>query len=106
MARTQLPRRVLAIRNAQPLHPILPPSVTSRARVVLPLLDRSVLTDAQVDFIKTEMRARYNWDSDPRPFQVDGVKAQLEGHDAIIQAPAGSGKTAIVAGPYIFVWHI
>ncbi|EMD42076.1 hypothetical protein CERSUDRAFT_62036 [Gelatoporia subvermispora B] len=31
-----------------------------------------------------------------------GIKAQLEGSDAIIQAATGSGKTAIAAGPHLW----
>lgn len=49
------------------------------------------------------MRAQYGWPSDPRPFQLEGVRAQIEGTDMIIQASTGAGKTAIAAGPYL--WH-
>ena len=48
------------------------------------------------------MRDRFKFDGDPRPFQVEGTKAQLEGCDMIIQAPTGSGKTAVAAGPHVW----
>ncbi|TCD65949.1 hypothetical protein EIP91_001979 [Steccherinum ochraceum] len=48
------------------------------------------------------MREKYQWDSEPRGFQMAGVQAQLEGVDMIIQAATGSGKTAIAAGPHLF----
>ncbi|KAH9914216.1 P-loop containing nucleoside triphosphate hydrolase protein [Fomitopsis serialis] len=48
------------------------------------------------------MQSRFRWSSEPRFFQIEGVKAQIEGVDAIIQAPTGSGKTAIAAGPHLW----
>lgn len=40
------------------------------------------------------------WSNNPRPFQLASTIAQIEGIDMIIQAPTGSGKTAVVAGPH------
>jgi superfamily II DNA or RNA helicase len=37
---------------------------------------------------------------EPRDFQVEMVRAQEEGQDALCHAATGSGKTAIAAGPY------
>ncbi|KAH9028541.1 P-loop containing nucleoside triphosphate hydrolase protein [Lactarius hengduanensis] len=37
---------------------------------------------------------------EPRQFQVEMVRAQEEGQDALCHAATGSGKTAIAAGPY------
>lgn len=48
------------------------------------------------------MRDAYKWPNDPHNFQIDGVRAQIEGVDAIIQAPTGAGKTAIAAGPHLW----
>lgn len=48
------------------------------------------------------MQDAYGWTDDPRPFQLAGVQAQLEGTDLIIQAPTGSGKTAVAAGPHLW----
>ncbi|KAI0354105.1 hypothetical protein OH77DRAFT_1387317, partial [Trametes cingulata] len=55
-----------------------------------------------IDWLRKEMRERFRWDSDPRLFQLEGVQAQLEGTDMIIQAPTGAGKTAIAAGPHLW----
>lgn len=60
---------------------------------------RRPLTTAAEAGLVTAIHKEYGWE--PRSFQLAGIKAQLEGQDAIIQAPTGSGKTAIVAGPYI-----
>lgn len=48
------------------------------------------------------MQATYQWDEAAKKFQILGVKAQLEGVDAVIQAATGAGKTAIVAGPHLW----
>ncbi|KZT69352.1 P-loop containing nucleoside triphosphate hydrolase protein, partial [Daedalea quercina L-15889] len=42
----------------------------------------------------------YGWK--PRPFQVAGIQAQIEGVDTIVQAPTGAGKTAVVAGAHLW----
>ncbi|KAI0075723.1 P-loop containing nucleoside triphosphate hydrolase protein, partial [Panus rudis PR-1116 ss-1] len=46
------------------------------------------------------MKTTCGWEGEPRPFQLAGIKAQLEGVDTIIQASTGAGKTAISAGPH------
>ncbi len=61
------------------------------------------LTDEELKSLTSQMRERFKWDEETRLFQVEGVRAQLEGTDLIIQAPTGSGKTAIAAGPHL--WH-
>ncbi|PIL35865.1 hypothetical protein GSI_01525 [Ganoderma sinense ZZ0214-1] len=61
------------------------------------------LTEDEAKTLASQMRERFKWTEDPRFFQVEGVRAQLEGRDLIIQAPTGSGKTAIAAGPHL--WH-
>ncbi|KAH9914558.1 P-loop containing nucleoside triphosphate hydrolase protein [Fomitopsis serialis] len=60
------------------------------------------LTAEEVKELARLMQTRFRWSSEPLFFQLEGVKAQLEGVDAIIQAPTGSGKTAIAAGPHLW----
>lgn len=60
------------------------------------------LSEEQIQELSDEMRKRFNWDSEPHDFQLQGVRAQIEGIDTIIQAPTGSGKTAIAAGPHVW----
>ncbi len=50
-----------------------------------------------------KMRLKYGWNLNPKGFQLAGVQAQLEGIDMIIQAATGSGKTAIAAGPHLWI---
>ncbi|KAH9901535.1 P-loop containing nucleoside triphosphate hydrolase protein [Cubamyces lactineus] len=63
---------------------------------------RSKLTEEQIQWLSNEMRTRFKWSEEPRFFQLEGVKAQLEGTDIIIQAPTGAGKTALAAGPHLW----
>ncbi|KAH9934406.1 P-loop containing nucleoside triphosphate hydrolase protein [Amylocystis lapponica] len=60
------------------------------------------LTEEEVQELARKMQETYKWPSPPYSHQLDGVRAQLEGVDTIIQAPTGSGKTAIAAGPHLW----
>ena len=60
------------------------------------------LTDIQIKSLAQKMQTQFKWDEEPCFFQLEGVQAQLEGVDAIIQAPTRSGKTAIAVGPYVW----
>ncbi|KAK7678923.1 hypothetical protein QCA50_018063 [Cerrena zonata] len=62
---------------------------------------RSRLTQDDIDCLALRLKETCQWDTEPRPFQLEGIKAQLEGVDAIIQASTGSGKTATAAGPHL-----
>ena len=63
---------------------------------------RPKLTPEDIEKLKQLMRQRFKFDGDPRGFQLEGTKAQIEGCDMIIQAPTGSGKTAVAAGPHVW----
>lgn len=60
------------------------------------------LTANELAELTTAMIAKYGWTDEQsiRPFQLAGIQAQLEGSDMILQAPTGSGKTVIAAGPH------
>ncbi|EMD35105.1 hypothetical protein CERSUDRAFT_75403 [Gelatoporia subvermispora B] len=61
-----------------------------------------IISQEELERLACCMCLAYGWGSNPRPFQMDSIKAQLEGSDAIIQAATGSGKTAIAAGPHLW----
>lgn len=63
---------------------------------------RPKLSEEDLKKLSDLMRKRFRWDADPRFFQLEGVRAQIEGVDMIIQAPTGSGKTAVAAGPHLW----
>ncbi|OJT09235.1 hypothetical protein TRAPUB_14310 [Trametes pubescens] len=63
---------------------------------------RPKLTGKDLEVLASKMCAAYKWEADPKPFQLAGVQAQLEGVDVVIQASTGAGKTAIAAGPYLW----
>ncbi|KAL4263445.1 hypothetical protein AB1N83_008683 [Pleurotus pulmonarius] len=48
--------------------------------------------------LKSLLSDRFGWT--PRSFQIEAIRAQLLGSDAIVHAGTGSGKTAIAAGPH------
>lgn len=60
------------------------------------------LSNDDLNILEKRMKEEYGWDETPRSFQLAGVQAQLEGRDITIQAPTGSGKTAIAAGPHLW----
>lgn len=63
---------------------------------------RPKLNEEELQKLSDLMRERFKWDAEPRFFQLEGVRAQIEGVDMIIQAPTGSGKTAVAAGPHVW----
>ena len=65
-------------------------------------IPRPRLTGEDIRTLATKMRLAYRWEFDPQLFQLEAVKAQLEGVDMIVQAPTGAGKTAIAAGPHVW----
>ena len=73
-----------------------------KASVLQPYVPRPRLTKKNLDALAAKMRRIYGWRSDPKPFQLEAIKAQLEGVDVIVQAPTGAGKTAIAAGPHLW----
>ncbi|KAI0651872.1 P-loop containing nucleoside triphosphate hydrolase protein, partial [Trametes meyenii] len=63
---------------------------------------RSRLSAEDVSLLAGKMREAFKWDADPKDFQLEAVRAQLEGVDMIVQAPTGAGKTALAAGPHVW----
>lgn len=67
-----------------------------------PASARPRLTQEQLQALAKKMQESYKWDTEPKDFQLSAVQAQIEGVDMIVQAPTGSGKTAIAAGPHLW----
>lgn len=47
-----------------------------------------------------KIKDKFKWKHEPRNFQLEAVKAQLQRRDVLIHAGTGSGKTFIAAGPH------
>lgn len=48
------------------------------------------------------IKARFKtWPDGARPFQLEGMEAQVLGKDVLLHAATGSGKTGIAAGPHL-----
>ena len=74
----------------------------TRKRAIEIRVSRPQLTAEDEKTLATKMRQAYKWDADPKDFQLAAVRAQIEGVDMIVQAPTGSGKTALAAGPHLW----
>ncbi|KAH9842930.1 P-loop containing nucleoside triphosphate hydrolase protein [Rhodofomes roseus] len=61
---------------------------------------REPLSQEDVSTLSKLVQDNYGWA--PQSFQLTGIQSQLEGVDAMIQAPTGAGKTAIVAGAHLW----
>ncbi|KAI0690245.1 P-loop containing nucleoside triphosphate hydrolase protein, partial [Cerioporus squamosus] len=65
-------------------------------------MTRPRLSEEDVHQLAAAMQKAYKWDAPPKDFQLKAVQAQIEGVDIIVQAPTGSGKTALAAGPHVW----
>ncbi|PIL28977.1 transporter [Ganoderma sinense ZZ0214-1] len=73
-----------------------------RSQTHTPSSPRPRLSPEQLQELSAKMAEAYGWA--PKDFQLRAVQAQLEGQDIIVQAPTGSGKTALAAGPHLWEW--
>lgn len=62
--------------------------------------ERPRLTDNDLKKLIDSIRDVYGWE--PKDFQLEAIRAQIEGVDMIVQAPTGAGKTALAAGPHLW----
>ena len=68
-----------------------------------PPIQYQKLSESEAAELDQRMQTTYGWDSTPKKFQSFGVRGQVEGEDLVIQAATGSGKTAVVAGPHLWI---
>lgn len=61
---------------------------------------RPRLNEEDTQQLTTVIREKFK--IEPRDFQVEAVKAQIEGVDMILQASTGAGKTMVAAGPHLW----
>ncbi|KAG9079922.1 hypothetical protein FRC06_007312, partial [Ceratobasidium sp. 370] len=57
-------------------------------------------TPEDIDSLSTRLCDKFGW-SVPPSFQLEGIRAQLTGCDAIIHVATSMGKTAVAAGPFV-----
>ncbi|KAH7907966.1 P-loop containing nucleoside triphosphate hydrolase protein [Hygrophoropsis aurantiaca] len=62
---------------------------------------RPPLNNEELQYLVEKMKEQFGWSNGPRDFQLDAIKAQLQGKDVIVHAGTGAGKTAIAAGPHL-----
>lgn len=60
------------------------------------------LKDDKLNGLANKVKKHFKWDHEPRTFQVDAIRAQLQRKDVVIHAGTGSGKTAVAAGPHAY----
>ncbi|KAF5317599.1 hypothetical protein D9611_014814 [Ephemerocybe angulata] len=58
------------------------------------------LSDSDLEDLSASIQRTFKWEHEPRQFQLDAIKAQLQRKDVIVHAGTGFGKTAIAAGPH------
>ncbi len=75
-------------------------SSTTHRRSAGPSSERPRLSTDDKEALKAKFAEKFKIAA--KPFQLKAIEAQIEGIDMIVQAPTGSGKTAIAAGPHLW----
>ncbi|KZP08016.1 P-loop containing nucleoside triphosphate hydrolase protein [Athelia psychrophila] len=65
------------------------------------LPERKPLTAKDMEGLEELIKEQFGWEDGPQEFQMEGIRAQLMGKDVLVHAKTGSGKTGIVAGPFV-----
>lgn len=61
----------------------------------------SARTPEETEDLKDRLRKAYG--REPYDFQLEAIKAQIEGTDMVVHASTGAGKTTIAAGPHTWI---
>ena len=80
----------------------MPPKSAYRQKAPPPPRPRPKLSKDELEALAKNLSEAFRWDGPPKDFQLQAIQAQIEGTDMIVQAPTGSGKTAIAAGPHLW----
>ncbi|KZP05646.1 P-loop containing nucleoside triphosphate hydrolase protein [Athelia psychrophila] len=65
------------------------------------LPERKPLTTKDMEGLEDLIKAQFGWEDGPQEFQMQAIRAQLMGKDVLLHAKTGSGKTGVVAGPFV-----
>ncbi|KAF8602551.1 P-loop containing nucleoside triphosphate hydrolase protein [Ceratobasidium sp. AG-I] len=56
-------------------------------------------SDEEIKSIEPQLCKKFGWNT-VRPFQLNGIRALLQGRDTVIHVATSMGKTAVAAGPF------
>lgn len=73
----------------------------SSRKAVTAAQQRKKLTPEQIEELREKLRSAYK--REPYDFQVEAIRAQIEGTDLLVHASTGAGKTTIAAGPHVWI---
>lgn len=83
--------------------PACPPQASRLHKTSRPSSQKPVQKGVSIDSLKNlaqQIQEKFKWNHEPRDFQLEAVKAQLQRRDVLVHAGTGSGKTFIAAGPH------
>lgn len=61
---------------------------------------REPVPESQLQSLAEDMKSAFEWVHEPRAFQLEAIKAQLQLRDVLVHAGTGFGKTVIAVGPH------
>lgn len=62
---------------------------------------RKQLTPEQIEELRHKLCIAFK--REPYDFQLEAIKAQIEGTDLLVHASTGAGKTTLAAGPHVWM---
>ena len=80
----------------------MPPKSAYHQKVPPPPHPCPKLSKDELKALAKKLSKAFRWDGPPKDFQLQAIQAQIKGTNMIVQAPTGSGKTTIAAGPHLW----